>query len=69
MIHVGSCLHALRALKYPRWEDYDYELLDEAACSNRMFWLGDGMTWNEKTMTGDRTHSIPFIRIATLNIC
>jgi hypothetical protein len=51
----GSCLHALRALRYPRWEDYDYERLDST--SNRLQWLGDGQTVNEKTMTGDRKSS------------
>ncbi|OBZ65862.1 putative sterigmatocystin biosynthesis monooxygenase stcW [Grifola frondosa] len=48
----GSCLHGTRALANPRWEDYNYELLDGA--KNRMYWLGDGQTYNEKTMTGDR---------------
>ncbi|KAH9925847.1 FAD/NAD-P-binding domain-containing protein [Epithele typhae] len=48
----GSTLHALRALEHPRWEDYDYESRDEGEHS--MFWLGDGQTWSEKTMTGDR---------------
>ncbi|KAI0737191.1 FAD/NAD-P-binding domain-containing protein [Daedaleopsis nitida] len=48
----GSTLHALRCLQYPRWEDFDYERVDPVA--NRMYWLGDGQTWNEKTLTGDR---------------
>ncbi|KZT66595.1 FAD/NAD(P)-binding domain-containing protein [Daedalea quercina L-15889] len=48
----GSCLHAVRALEYPRWEDFQYELPD--GIKNRMHWLGDGQTYNEKTMTGDR---------------
>ncbi|KAI1787759.1 FAD/NAD(P)-binding domain-containing protein [Ganoderma leucocontextum] len=48
----GSTLHALRALRNPRWEDYNYEQADDIP--NRMYWLGDGQTWNEKTMTGDR---------------
>jgi len=47
----GSCLHAVRALEYPRWEDYEYEPADNTR--NRMYWLGDGQTYNEKTMTGD----------------
>ncbi|KAH9830110.1 FAD/NAD-binding domain-containing protein [Rhodofomes roseus] len=48
----GSCLHAVRALEHPRWEDFQYELPD--GVKNRMHWLGDGQTYNEKTMTGDR---------------
>ena len=48
----GSCLHALRALQHPRWEDFDYIRIDKMR--NRFSWLGDGSTWNEKTMTGDR---------------
>ena len=47
---AGSTLHALKALRNPRWEDYNYELLDNVP--NRMYWLGDGQTWNEKTFTG-----------------
>ena len=49
---VGSGLHALRALRHPRWEDYDYERKDDE--NNLLYWLGDGQTWNEKTLTGDR---------------
>ncbi|KAK7686490.1 hypothetical protein QCA50_010087 [Cerrena zonata] len=48
----GSCLHAIRALQHPRWEDFDYTRIDKTR--NRLYWLGDGSTWNEKTMTGDR---------------
>ncbi|KAI0682006.1 FAD/NAD-P-binding domain-containing protein [Earliella scabrosa] len=48
----GSTLHALRCFQYPRWEDFSYERLDPV--KNRMYWLGDGQTWNEKSMTGDR---------------
>ncbi|KAI0925458.1 hypothetical protein AcV7_005708 [Taiwanofungus camphoratus] len=51
-LYPGSSLHALRALKHPRWEDFKYELED--GVNNRMYWLGDGQTYNEKTMTGDR---------------
>lgn len=49
----GSTLHALKALAHPRWEDYNYELADPTR--NRMYWLGDGQTHNEKTLTGDST--------------
>jgi len=48
----GSSLHAIRALEYPRWEDYTYEPFDTV--QNRFYWLGDGQTYPEKTMTGDR---------------
>ncbi|KAI0088290.1 FAD/NAD-P-binding domain-containing protein [Irpex rosettiformis] len=49
----GSSLHCMRALRYPRWEDFNYERVDKT--DNRLFWLGDGMTYSEKTLTGDRT--------------
>ncbi|KAI0690622.1 FAD/NAD-P-binding domain-containing protein [Cytidiella melzeri] len=49
----GSSLHCMRALRYPRWEDFDYERLDKI--NNRLFWLGDGMSYTEKTFTGDRS--------------
>ncbi|KAH9934327.1 uncharacterized protein B0H18DRAFT_869878 [Fomitopsis serialis] len=48
----GSSLHNLRALQYPRWEDFNYEPLDDT--ENRLHWFGDGQTHNEKTMSGDR---------------
>ncbi|EMD35981.1 hypothetical protein CERSUDRAFT_96205 [Gelatoporia subvermispora B] len=50
-LYPGSSLHAVRALERPRWEDYTYERLDSV---NRFYWLGDGQTYAEKTMTGDR---------------
>ncbi|KLO07105.1 FAD/NAD-binding domain-containing protein [Schizopora paradoxa] len=48
----GSCLHSMRALENPRWEDFKYEFFDGA--KNRFYWLGDGSTYNEAHMTGDR---------------
>ncbi|KAI8971008.1 FAD/NAD-P-binding domain-containing protein [Trametes punicea] len=48
----GSTLHALRTLANPRWEDSNYERLDPV--ENRFYWLGDGQTNAEKTLTGDR---------------
>jgi len=48
----GSCLHSLVALRHPRWEDFNYER--EKGTRNRLHWLGDGSTWNEKHLTGDR---------------
>ena len=42
----------MRALRHPRWEDYNYERLDSS--ENRLRWFGNGMTLNEQTMSGDR---------------
>ncbi|KAI0750573.1 FAD/NAD(P)-binding domain-containing protein [Irpex lacteus] len=47
----GSNLHAINALEHPRWEDYEYERIDKT--TNRLYWLGDGQTMNEKNATGD----------------
>ena len=49
---IGSHLHAIHALEHPRWEDYDYERIDNTP--NRLYWLGDGQTVNETNNTGDR---------------
>ncbi|EIW53862.1 FAD/NAD-P-binding domain-containing protein [Trametes versicolor FP-101664 SS1] len=59
----GSTLHALKSLAYPRWEDYNYEAADPV--QNRFYWLGDGQTHNEKTLTGDRAWYLrePFLDI------
>ena len=39
----GSTLHALEALRAPRWEDYDWEPAAGAAPdANRLAWLGNG---------------------------
>ncbi|KAM5543782.1 hypothetical protein V8D89_002399 [Ganoderma adspersum] len=48
----GSNLHAVKALQYPRWEDYEYERADVEG--NSLYWLGDGQTLNEKNNSGDR---------------
>ncbi|KAI1768018.1 flavin-binding monooxygenase [Hypoxylon sp. FL1150] len=45
----GSTMHALEALRAPRWEDYDYEGL-EGEGGNRLKWLGDG--WSITHMKG-----------------
>ncbi|KAJ7622059.1 FAD/NAD-P-binding domain-containing protein [Roridomyces roridus] len=50
-LYPGSALHSLKALANPRWEDYDYERIDKT--HNRLYWLGDGQTENERTQTGD----------------
>lgn len=52
----GSCLHCIRAMENPRWEDFKFEPLDEGI-KNRFFWLGDGSTFNEANMTGNREYS------------
>ena len=52
ILAIGSSLHAQRALRNPRWDDYQYERADEG--QNSLYWLGDGQTFNEKTLTGDR---------------
>ena len=57
----GSCLHAVRALEAPRWEDFKYEFLD--GVKNRFHWLGDGSTYNEKHMVGDREYTVAFTGI------
>lgn len=38
----GSTLHALEALRAPRWEDYEWETLAGGPDVNRLAWLGDG---------------------------
>ncbi|KAL5524908.1 hypothetical protein ACEPAF_8777 [Sanghuangporus sanghuang] len=53
----GSTLHVVKTFQNPRWEDYNYEFLDSVPGSrgpNRFYWLGDGSTYNEKHLTGDR---------------
>ncbi|KAI0644767.1 FAD/NAD-P-binding domain-containing protein [Trametes meyenii] len=65
----GSPLHGIRALTYPRWEDYDYELED--TIENGLYWLGDGQTYNEKTLTGDRAWYLhePYLDIPPSKSC
>ncbi|KAK5746397.1 hypothetical protein LTR17_000777 [Elasticomyces elasticus] len=43
----GSSLHAIKAMKHPRWEDFEYTYADE----DELGWLGDGSTeadWDPK---------------------
>ncbi|EAQ89336.1 hypothetical protein CHGG_05955 [Chaetomium globosum CBS 148.51] len=49
----GSTLHALEALRAPRWEDWVYESVDggEAGGGNGLRWLGDGSS--ETQVGGD----------------
>jgi len=44
----GSCLHAIKVLKHPRWEDFDYV---QTTQKNRLAWLGSG--WTEVEMEED----------------
>ncbi|GAA5894197.1 flavin-containing monooxygenase [Sporobolomyces salmoneus] len=44
----GSCLHAIKTLKHPRWEDYNYTL--STPQKNRFAWLGTG--WTREEMPG-----------------
>jgi hypothetical protein len=48
----GTCLHAIYTLAHPRWEDFEYKLLDPA--KGRLYWLGDGQTYNQKMGAGNR---------------
>lgn len=47
----GSTLHALEALRSPRWEDFMYEYVDEQSAANPLRWLGNG--WSETQKNGD----------------
>ncbi|KAI0712856.1 FAD/NAD-P-binding domain-containing protein [Cerioporus squamosus] len=49
----GSTLHAVKALQHPRWEDFQYEQID-IGVRNRFYWLGDGQSYSQKTLTGDK---------------
>lgn len=46
----GSTLHALEALRAPRWEDFDWEDIDGKG-GNRLKWLGNG--WSVTHMKGE----------------
>ncbi|KAI1093940.1 flavin-binding monooxygenase [Rostrohypoxylon terebratum] len=48
----GSTLHALEALRAPRWEDFDFESI-EGAGENRMRWLGNGSSITHMQGEGD----------------
>jgi hypothetical protein len=40
----GSSLHSMKVFENPRWEDFEYEYMDD----NSIGWLGDGWTEDEK---------------------
>jgi hypothetical protein len=46
----GSCLHAVKTFKHPRWEDYEY-VSANTEHENRLGWLGNG--WTEEDAGGD----------------
>ncbi|KAK4704328.1 hypothetical protein P7C70_g1880, partial [Phenoliferia sp. Uapishka_3] len=56
----GSCLHAITAMKNPRWEDFDYTPVSQ---KNRFTWLGNGQTNVEETGEGDRAFYLTDIDI------
>ncbi|KAI0649239.1 FAD/NAD-P-binding domain-containing protein [Trametes meyenii] len=64
----GSTLQGMKALAHPRWEDYKYELEDRV--QNRFHFLGDGQTYSEKTLTGDRAWYLhePYLDVPPLPI-
>lgn len=43
-------MHAQKALKHPRWEDFEYERLPPSN-ENMMAWLGMGLTRGQKHST------------------
>lgn len=38
----GSGSHYFAALQHPRWEDFDWETVDEEGMDHSMSWLGNG---------------------------
>ncbi|KAK9245704.1 hypothetical protein V1506DRAFT_537282 [Lipomyces tetrasporus] len=48
----GSSLHLVTALANPRWEDYEYEYVND----NVMAWLGDGFAEAQKIPEADRAY-------------
>ncbi|KAJ9266407.1 hypothetical protein DTO212C5_6330 [Paecilomyces variotii] len=45
----GSSLHAMKILAHPRWEDFEYQYVND----NPNGWIGDGWTQAEKDKTVD----------------
>lgn len=45
----GSSLHALKTFSNPRWEDFEYEYIND----NPNGWIGDGWTAAEKLRSFD----------------
>lgn len=51
-VYSGSTYHFLKALKDPRWEDYNFTYLP-ASGGNRFHYLGNGLTLGEAKGCGD----------------
>jgi hypothetical protein len=51
----GSSLHAIEALRSPRWEDFHYEYERDASGSpvGQLQWLGNGWTDSQRSGNGD----------------
>lgn len=49
-IYPGSYLHFRKVLGNPRWEDYDYTMIDE---DNMFAFFGNGMTEQDMDMKGN----------------
>ncbi|KAI1749717.1 flavin-binding monooxygenase [Xylaria castorea] len=49
----GSTLHAMEALRAPRWEDFDWESRD----ANRLRWLGNGWSVTHTKVEGEEGQS------------
>jgi len=55
----GSVLHLIRALQEPRWQDFEYQYLNE----NLFAYLGDGWTDLEKKAGGDTAYYLDEIDV------
>lgn len=51
----GSANHATAVRKEPRWEDYEYEYLDESQGNSLLWYLGNGGTKAEQDPASDMT--------------
>jgi len=43
----GSTLHCIESLRSPRWEDYDYEYVQDETEENQLAWMGNGWSINQ----------------------
>ncbi|KAK9489835.1 hypothetical protein V1508DRAFT_400450 [Lipomyces doorenjongii] len=55
----GSSLHFITTLANPRWEDYEYEYVND----NVMAWLGDGFTEAQKIPEAERAYYLDPVNI------
>jgi hypothetical protein len=49
-IYPGSFLHFRNVLSHPRWEDYDYEMVEG---DDTFFFMGNGLTEEDMAMKGN----------------